>query len=257
MWILLSKFYERMAILGLKRIQKLSTSKCIVHTLHGTHHIQTLGVHLNNTLKSIYTLVIVSVLSSCNSLSDSRTINVEEIAFSAKTDSATITVDKTSKASSEFDLLELPVVGSFDLSEMKIDSLNEYGAGDCWGTIRRYSIPNIGLAIDSMTCGEYGFSYTYYLLNDTDIIQMIFSKTSESVLNTETNEYCYIQKEQVIDFSSDPAISMTRTDTVTDYNRMEKAIDKDFIKEILKDRLTSYQHIEMEYQELWQMESDY
>jgi len=208
-------------------------------------------------MKSVYILVIVGILSSCNSQTNSRTDNVESIDISVKTDSTTNPVEKSIKTDSKSDLLELPVIGSFELSEMKIDSLNEYGAGDCWGTIRRYSLPNVGLAIDSMTCGEYGFTYTYYLLSNKDFIQVVYTKKSESILDPASNSYSYVQEEQVIDFNSDPATSMTKIDTLTDYKLREKPIDKEFSIEKLKDRQTTYEHLEMNYQGTWEMEIDY
>jgi len=165
--------------------------------------------------------------------------------------------DEIENDTEQTDNLEIPVIGSFELSKMKMDSLNKYGAGDCWGTIRRYSLPNVGLAIDSMTCGEYGFTYTYYLLSDKDFIQLVYTKKSESILDPETSSYYYVQEEQVIDFNADPAISMTKIDTLTDYKLREMPINKDFSTENLKDKQTTYEHFEMEYKGTWEMEIDY
>ena len=64
-------------------------------------------------------------------------------------------------------------------------------------------------------------------------------------------------QEQVIDFNSAPAISMTKIDTVYDYNHRENRINKEFKIDTLKDRQTTYEHLEMEYQGLWEMELDY
>ena len=197
------------------------------------------------------------MIASCDSQTNTRTDNNETPDLSAKTDSITIPVESSTETGFNSVILELPVIGSFELTKMKLDSLNEYGAGDCWGTVRRYSLPNVGLAIDSMTCGEYGFTYTSYLLSDKDFIQVVYTKKSESILNPETTSYFYVQQEQVIDFNSDPAISMTRTDTVNDYKLRENPIDKNFVTETLKDRQTTYEHFEMEYQGIWEMELDY
>ena len=195
------------------------------------------------------------MLGSCNS--QTKTENTEKTELTQKVDSSKKQTEKSTHIDYHLEKIDIPVIGSFELSKMKMDSLNEYGAGDCWGNIRRYSLPNIGLAIDSMTCGEYGFTYTYYLLSDKDFIQVVYTKNSESILNPETNSYFYVQEEQVIDFNSDPATSMTKIDTLTDYKLREKPIDKEFSTEILKDKQTTYEHLEMNYQGTWEMEIDY
>jgi len=207
-------------------------------------------------MKNIYLIVIASLIISCNTQTK-KSLDKNEISdLEVKTDSTTSVV-KSTKTDSESEILELPVLGSFELSEMKIDSFNEYGAGDCWGTIRRYSLPNVGLAIDSMSCGEYGFTYTYYLLSDKDFIQVVYTKKSESILNPETNSYFYVQQELVIDFNTDPTTTMTKIDTINDYKLRENPIDKKYSTETLKDNQTTYEHFEMEYKGTWEMEIDY
>jgi hypothetical protein len=206
-------------------------------------------------MKSICFIVIVCLFSSCDS--QTKTYNNERPNVLVKTDSPTILVENVTETDSELEILVLPIIGSHELSNMKIDSLNEYGAGDCWGKVRRYSLPNVGLAIDSMTCGEYGFTYTYYLLSVKDSIQVVYTKKSESILDAETNSYFYVQQERVIDFNSHPATSMIKIDTINDYKRRESPIDKEYSTEILKDKQKTYEHYEMGYQGTWEMEMDY
>ncbi|TRZ43129.1 hypothetical protein [Robertkochia solimangrovi] len=208
-------------------------------------------------MKSIYIIIIVCLLGSCNSQTNTKTKNTESTDLTQKVDSTEKLTEKSTQTDYQLEKIDIPVIGTFELSEMKMDSLNEYGAGDCWGTIRRYSLPNFGLAIDSITCGEYGFTYTYYLLSDKDFIQVVYTKKSESILDPETNSFFYVQEEQVIDFNSDPATSMNKIDTLTDYKLREKPIDKEFSTEILKDKQTSYDHLEMNYQGTWEMEIDH
>jgi hypothetical protein len=210
---------------------------------------------LKKRMKSIYLIVIVCLFGSCNS--EIKKDNIESADLSVKSDSTTNPVEISTETDAKSETLNLPVIGTFELSKMKIDSVNEYGAGDCWGKIRRYSLSNVGLAIDSMTCGEYGFTYTYYLLSDNDFIQVVYTKKSESILDPETSSYYYVQEEQVIDFNVDPAISMIKIDTLTDYKLREKPINKDFSTQNLKDKQTTYEHFEMEYKESWEMEIDY
>lgn len=203
-------------------------------------------------MKTVYLMFMVCLLASCYS----KTNKIESTDLTVKTNSITNTVESSTKSGFKSEALDLPILGSFELAEMKLDSLNEYGAGDCWGTIRKYSLTNTGLAIDSMTCGEYGFTYTYYLLSDKDFIQVIYTKKSESILDTETFSYFYVQEEQIIDFKAHPAISMTKIDTITDYEARENPIDKKYLSEILEDKQTTYKHFEIDYKGAWEMKLD-
>jgi len=196
-------------------------------------------------MKSIYLIVMVCLIASCNLQTKTKKDNNKSTNISVKTNSA----KNATKTNSE--ILKLPIIGSFKLSKMKIDSLNAYGAGDCWGEVKRYSLPNGGLAIDSTTCGEYGFTYTYYLLDDKDFIQVVYIKKSESILNPKTNAYFYVQEERVIDFNSDPATSKIKMDTINDYKQREISINKSYSTKILKDKQVTYKHFEKKYQETW------
>jgi hypothetical protein len=164
-------------------------------------------------------------------------------------DSITKPEDKQPLDKNPEEILDLHILGTFDLTTASIDSTNEYGGGDCFGKITKYSIPDGTLAVDSMSCGDYGYTYTYYLLGPEDLIQAIFTRKSQPFLNKENNYDGYLIKEQVIDFKSEPSISMLKTDKVPDL--LDNTIDKPFENEALKDRQTAYQYWKQEYQGHW------
>ncbi len=204
-------------------------------------------------MKSIYLIVVIYLIISCNSQTENKTSENQNSELSIVIDSRTNQDESLTNTESDAEILDLPVIGTFELNSMKLDSLNEYGAGDCWGTIRRYSLSNVGLVIDSMTCGEYGYTYTYYLLSAKNFIQVVYTKKSESILDPEKNSYFYVQQEQVIDYNSNPVIKMTRIDTLNDYNQRQNQIDKKFVTDTIKDKQTTYKHFEMEYIGTWEM----
>jgi hypothetical protein len=205
-------------------------------------------------MKGIYLIIIVYIVASCNSGKNAKAeMAIPNSIIGLENESA----EDSTRGEAYIEKLILPVMGTFELNKTKTDSLNEYGAGDCWGTIRRYTLPDAGLAIDSMSCGEYGFTYSYYLLSTNDLIQVVYSKKSESILNPESDSYFYVQQEKVIDFNSDPAIYMERTDTVYDYKSRNNHIKKKFVTETLKDKQTSYENLEGEYLKTWQRKLEY
>jgi len=207
-------------------------------------------------MKGIYLIIIVWLVTSCGFQKNKRSESLLSSDSVEKTNSTNEHSENLTEMESNPEIIELPVIGTFELNNMKLDSLNKYGAGDCWGTIRRYSLPDVGLAIDSMNCGEYGYIYKYYLLSNKDFIQVVYTKKSESILNLEKNTYFYIQQEQVIDFNSDPAISMIKIDTVYEYNLRDNPINKKFVTTDLRDVQKIYNQLDNEYQGKWDMELD-
>lgn len=152
--------------------------------------------------------------------------------------------------------LIVPELGEFVLSEMKQDSLNAYGEADCWGHIAKYSSTNKILAIDSISCGQYGYAYRYYVVDEKEAIKKVYAKSSESIINPKTNLYFYVTTELVLDFEQEPAVSKTRLDTVYDYQYREQQIKKEFLVEVLKNKQAVYKNYETEYRNSWILKSE-
>ncbi|SFU45783.1 hypothetical protein SAMN05216480_10466 [Pustulibacterium marinum] len=203
-------------------------------------------------MKSIYTITMVGLLGACQSHTKPNPIQPTETVQQVDTTTKpTIPITPAKHASHE---LELPRIGSFELSQMKKESVHTYGAGDCRGNITKYSLPAKALAIDSMSCGEYGYAYTYYLLNEQDSIQAVYSKESEMMYNPEVASYNYIREEQLIDFKGTIAMSMIRTDTIADYHLREERIAKEFTDAPVTDKQTVYNQWMLKYLKTWEME---
>lgn len=202
-------------------------------------------------MKYIYLAFILYLIAACSSPNNTPTVTKDASDKSLQTDSLTQPTINPKKAEPEPQLLKIPVIGNVDLAKMNVDSFNVYNKLDCSGTIRRYSMPRVDFAIDSMTCGAQDFAYYYYLLNPKDFLQIVYTKKSTSILNPATNTYLYSLEEQVMDFTTDSLFLMIKTDTVTDYAKREKAIDKFFTFKILKDKQRVYEQFETRYKSAW------
>ena len=149
-------------------------------------------------VKSIYLIIISCLFSSCNLNESSKTDDYQNSGKAMELDSITKSEYKQPLDKNPKGILDLPILGTFDLTTASIGGTNEYGGGDCFGEITKYSIPDGTLAIDSMSCGDYGYTYTYYLLGPEDLIQAVFIRKSQPFLNKENNYDGYLIKEQVI-----------------------------------------------------------
>ncbi|WP_162555723.1 hypothetical protein [Reichenbachiella versicolor] len=152
--------------------------------------------------------------------------------------------------------LELPSIGVFELDQMKMDSLNSYGEGDCWGYISRYSLDDMSIAIDSASCGIYGYSYKYYVLDPDGLISKVYEKKSDPIMDYNTNNHVYINKELVIDFEKEPALFKVRIDTTDVVEYKNSNIQKEFTTENLTDATKWYKYFEEEYRYAWIYKSE-
>jgi hypothetical protein len=193
----------------------------------------------------------VYLIAACSSPNKTNTVTEEPSSSTLPTDTIAQTTKMLEKAESEPQILKIPVIGNVDLAKMNADSLNVYSKRDCSGTVRRYSMPRVDFAIDSATCGANDFSYSYYLLNPKDFLQIVYTKKSTSILNPVTNTYSYSLEEQVMDFTTDSLFLMIKTDTISDYEQREKAIDKFFSFKILEDKQEIYEQFESRYKSAW------
>lgn len=206
-------------------------------------------------MKGIYLIVTICLFTACDeSKSDHSSTPSTHPEMDIVNDSLSAEMDDSTAIEMSAEILEIPVIGKFDLNTMNVDSVKAYEGGDCWGTIRRYSSPTSGLAIDSVTCGEFGYTYAYYLLSTKDFIEVVYVKKSESVWNVDTDSFCYIQQEQVTDFNAVPVITLTKSDTVYDYQQRDHKINKEFVTETLKDTQTMREILEMNYKGTWATE---
>ena len=199
-------------------------------------------------MKNICLIAIICLLGACGPKQNEKSEKGQ--------DSLLIDIkEKETTTNQHGNKIDLPAFGVFDLAAMKVDSTHKYGAGDCEGNVTRYASAHGGLATDSLLCGEWGYTYTHYLLSPKGSIQGVFITKSESAVNPQNNAYYFILTEQIIDFKSDPASVLVRIDTANDYSN--KVIEKPFTEDTTANLQTSQDHWQMEYESLWEKELDY
>jgi hypothetical protein len=142
----------------------------------------------------------------------------------------------------------------YELNNFKLDSTNQYGAGDCWGKIKQFSENELSIGIDSMSCGEYGFEYNFYLLKNNRI-KIVHSKESETLIEYNNRKTEYLLTEKVYDFRENPFVLYYRKDTVSKPDfRMIKA---EFHKSNIVDFKTILENEKLEYNGVWKMIEEY
>jgi hypothetical protein len=203
-------------------------------------------------MKSGILLIAVGLLAlTC------KPVHESEIASNEQEDQPGQTLKKQGASDAAVALdaeLENLMLGKLKTSAMSVDSTNEYGAGDCFGKITYCSQGGMGLGIDSMSCGEYGYTYTHYLLNSKNEIQGVYLKQSESLLQTDGN-WKYALTERIIDFRNAQAAIMERVDTLDDHT--VNSIAKEFEVKNSEDRRSSLELWEVRFKELWEKGESY
>jgi hypothetical protein len=212
-------------------------------------------VQLNNRMKyKILLFAFGAFAAACNPVHESETASTD---LEDRPENMTqplaeqVITDRAYTLDSELENLTL---GKFSRSGVTRDSTNEYGAGDCFGKVTYYSQGSMGLGIDSMSCGEYGYTYTHYLLDSKKAIQVVYLKKSEALLQPEGN-WKYALTERIFDFRNSQATIMERVDTLNDLNK--DVIAKDYEVKNLNDRQTALKKWATDFKELWVMEESY
>lgn len=203
---------------------------------------------------SVVLIVFICVLGACSQKQVEQGNKVKEsfrpISEAESTPLPEQDVEKPNTA-----MLDLPFLGQFELNNAAIDSMNEYEAGDCWGRIKQYSWSQAILAMDSLTCGEYGFTNTYYLLSPKGQIKSVYIQESTPRLNPKHASSDFVLREQIINFKTDPAISKMRIDSASEC--FDSMTDKVFTRNTLGEGRGDSQFWELQYHETWQSDLDY
>lgn len=208
--------------------------------------------HSKRTMKfKIYIFAVILLVTACNSQQDTSENNQKDI----QAESIEDTLESKNISIKPPVQIDLPIIGNFDLAAMNVDSTHEYGAGDCFGKVARYSMEHVSLCLDSMSCSEYGQTNTAFLLTPKNIIQVVCINKWTSFYKLKDEKYVYILLERIIDFNTIPATIFERKDTVENY--MTDKLTMEFTKDTLTDTQTSYEHWEMELQGIWDAELDY
>lgn len=181
-------------------------------------------------IRSIVAIASLVVFMACGS--DSDVVNeLDPDSTQIAAADTTVNLDPPVDAAQSMDLL---AVVHLDVSTWEMGDENEYGGGDCFGKVVKYSGPDKVFAIDSMSCGEYSSATTWYVLNQAGNIQAVYSKSVSATISEESDTYSYILKEELLDFTGASAVVMTKLDTVSAYADIEFEIDADFTVDTLE-----------------------
>jgi len=142
-------------------------------------------------------------------------------------------------------ILDIPFYQKIQLSNSKQDSLKIFKGGDCGGSITRFRFDKKTLTIDTTSCGDYGDTYTNYILDSLNSIQIVFKEELNHIKNG------MIKKQLLINFSDVPVVAKSKIDTI--YSNGNKEL-KLFKNDTLIDVLTSYEHWTMHYDDIWSLE---
>lgn len=149
---------------------------------------------------------------------------------------------------------DLSVLQSTAPLEGKMLRRHTYGAGDCWGSITEYALPSGKIAVDSSTCGEYGFTYTRYLLDADEKLLALGIKSSETLFDGD--EAAFSRTEHLLDFSQTPAQVQIKNDTIQDYAQREATLTQAFQNAPLPKPDEAYAQYQKAYMDTWKSESE-
>jgi len=161
------------------------------------------------------------------------------------------TAASKSQSNIKHNVFKLPILGSFDLSAMKIDSSNNYSFEDCIGKTIRYSDAGTALVADSLTCKDDIYIYTYYLLNDKNKIVAVNTKKLGFTLVPGQQSYSFVLTEKIYNFSTTPATLWERSDTLE--SALSKPADKPLLKKNLENTENSYKLWNMKLSGVWRL----
>lgn len=211
-------------------------------------------MQFSNRMKSkIFLFAFWVLAAACNPVQESEIASTEQKDMPEQVVQPLGKQGTTDKAYTLDSELEILTLRNFNTSGGTRDSTNEYGAGDCFGKVTFYSLKGGGLGIDSMSCGEYGYTYTHYLLDSKKAIQAVYLKNSESLLQPDGN-WKYALAERIFDFRNSQATMMERTDTLDEHSKDVIAKDFDVIK--LNDRQSAVKKWSKGFKELWEKEEN-
>ncbi|WP_298473190.1 hypothetical protein [uncultured Maribacter sp.] len=138
--------------------------------------------------------------------------------------------------------ISIPSFGEIEVNQNQIDSTHIFNAGDCGGNITRYKIDKKFVTIDTTSCGDYGDTYTCYVLDSINSIELVFEEKYTFIKNGK------IINQLLIDFNEEPVIAKKRTDTV--YSNKEKHLNL-FQGDTLVDVLKSFENWSLNYENIW------
>lgn len=144
--------------------------------------------------------------------------------------------------------------GKLEISNWEFQKIHDYGAGDCYGKVANYTHTGdpIILGIDSMSCGEYGDTYTFYFLDQAETLLAVYSKKIEPFFNPADESVSYLLTEKKQNFKEISAPGLIRMDTLD--MRTNPIADKPFESNNSSSTESTSEEWLKAYQKLWTLQ---
>ncbi|MGB0429575.1 MAG: hypothetical protein ACPGLV_03815 [Bacteroidia bacterium] len=213
---------------------------------------------MNNSMffkAALFTVLTLCVICGCKS--NQETIERDLIEAESNIDSTQKKKVTINHKEAILNKIELELFGNYIIKENNTDSVNEYGAGDCWGKVIQYNFENFTLGIDSFFCGDSGFNFKFYLMNKKGSLIKLRELNWENI-EADSSSYIYLLTEKVFDYETDsPTISLSADTLVQHFYKsgvMPNKVNKPFTCKKLKN--AEFVRIEqvLEYNGAWEMD---
>jgi hypothetical protein len=190
-------------------------------------------------MKITQLIVLLAILAACESANSFENAEVIE------TDSIeTVVVPPEVKAA----VLKprFPLLGASTLTDYDLEIEHQYGGGDCMAEVLQYASGDNILTIDSMSCGDYGFTTTRYMLSN-DVLQMVHVAAIDNMGQ--------LWEEIIYDFRQEPYQQFTRKGVMNEQGGgAELAYQNNPSKEDLVELQSSPEKLKKAYKSLFEQE---
>jgi len=185
----------------------------------------------------IYLFFLVISLSACDSDTNNKPENeTDEVV--QKTD----TIKQVVEVPSAPVTVGFPYLGSESLEGYELKREHEYGGGDCMAQVFEYVSGDNVMTIDSMVCGDYGFTTTRYLV-EKEALKMVYIAEVQNTINSWT--------ETIYDFRKEPFCKYERTGEQTEDRSMVPVYVNQPSKDNLVDEVPTSEELMKEYLDLF------
>ncbi|MCA6075099.1 hypothetical protein [Fulvivirga sedimenti] len=155
-------------------------------------------------------------------------------------------------------VIDMSGLSVFQTDGMTLDSIYAYGGGDCFGDVYHFTGNKRIIVVDSLTCGEYGFTFTHYLLNRSNDIQAVRKLKWESIINNDATGYTHILSEHLYDFQGETPTFYNKRDTMDNHfismGHYPDSVSLKFSTESSEDYQPVYEQLRAQLENLWKRE---
>lgn len=141
----------------------------------------------------------------------------------------------------------------YNLEDWTQGKVSDRAGGDCWGSKRNYSKDDLHMVLDSGSCGEYGSTNTYYLLQGGELLKVHLQEANVD-FEASGDEGNYICSDKIYSFEGGGTLaSRSQRMGHADFPSMDAA----FSEEPLKDAASLRKQFKREAESTPMPEPDY